>query len=256
MNEPEYRVHHTPGGDRGAEAIFLDPVCGMTVTASSDKTVEHQGRSYYFCSDKCQARFSAGSAQFLKPQMSPLHGPAAVVAGPAPDGKVYTCPMHPDIRQIWPGSCAKCGMALEPLLALSPNTASRVKADGSDKSIHLDQVHVGDILRVKPGDKIPVDGRVTDGHSNIDESMITGEPTPVEKITGSPVTAGTVNQTGSFLMRADKVGADTLLSHIVRMVSDASRTRAPIQKLADQVSAWFVPPVIGVAIAAFVIWAL
>ena len=111
-------------------------------------------------------------------------------------------------------------------------------------------------MRVKPGDKIPVDGLITSGHSNIDESMITGEPTPVEKTDGSRVTAGTVNQTGSFLMRADKIGADTLLSQIVRMVSEASRTRAPIQKLADQVSAWFVPAVIGIAVVAFVVWAL
>jgi Cu2+-exporting ATPase len=114
----------------------------------------------------------------------------------------------------------------------------------------------GYILRVKPGDKVPVDGLITDGHSNIDESMITGEPMPAEKATGSRVTAGTVNQTGSFLMRADKVGADTLLAQIVRMVSDASRTRAPIQKLADQVSAWFVPAVIGIAIMAFIVWAV
>lgn len=145
--------------------------------------------------------------------------------------------------------------AVESLLALAPNTALRIQPDGSEQEVHLDQVQVGDILRVKPGGKIPVDGTIASGHSNIDESMITGEPTPAEKADGDRVTAGTVNQTGSFLMRADKVGADTLLSRIVRMVSDASRTRAPIQKLADQVSAWFVPAVIAIAVVAFIVWA-
>ena len=151
---------------------------------------------------------------------------------------------------------SRTNAAVKSLLALAPNTALRIRPDGSDEEIHLNQVQVGDVLRVKPGDKIPVDGLITDGHSNVDESMITGEPTPAEKATGSRVTAGTVNQTGSFLLRADKVGADTLLSQIVRMVSDASRTRAPIQKLADQVSAWFVPAVMGIAVVAFIVWAI
>jgi heavy metal translocating P-type ATPase len=150
---------------------------------------------------------------------------------------------------------SRTNAAVQSLLALAPNTALRVAADGSEVEVHLGQVQVGDILRVKPGERVPVDGVITDGRSNIDESMITGEPMPVGKANGSRVTAGTVNQTGSFLMRADKVGADTLLSQIVRMVSEASRTRAPIQKLADQVSAWFVPAVIGIAVVAFVVWA-
>jgi Cu2+-exporting ATPase len=151
---------------------------------------------------------------------------------------------------------SRTNAAVKSLLALAPNTALRIKADGTEEEVHLDQVQVGDVLHVKPGDKVPVDGVLTSGHSNIDESMISGEPMPVEKAVGSRVTAGTVNQTGSFLMRAEKIGADTLLSQIVRMVSDASRTRAPIQKLADQVSAWFVPAVIVVAVVAFVIWAV
>jgi heavy metal translocating P-type ATPase len=151
---------------------------------------------------------------------------------------------------------SRTNVAVKSLLALAPNTALRVRPDGVEETVHLVQVRVGDILRVKPGDGVPVDGVITDGRSNIDESMITGEPLPVEKAGNSRVTAGTVNQTGSFLMRADKVGADTLLSQIVRMVSDASRTRAPIQKLADRVSAWFVPAVIGVAALAFAVWAL
>lgn len=146
--------------------------------------------------------------------------------------------------------------AIKSLLELAPNTALRVKSDGSEEEVHLDQVQVGDVLRVKPGGKVPVDGEVTDGHSNIDESMITGEPVPVEKKAGDKVTAGTVNQTGTFLLRANKVGADTLLSRIVQMVNDAGRSRAPIQKLADQVSGWFVPAVIAIAALAFAVWAI
>ena len=146
--------------------------------------------------------------------------------------------------------------AIKSLLELAPNTALRVKADGSEEEVHLDQVQVGDVLRVKPGGKVPVDGELTDGHSNIDESMITGEPLPVEKKLGDKVTAGTVNQTGTFLLRANKVGADTLLSRIVQMVNDAGRSRAPIQKLADQVSGWFVPAVMAIAVIAFAIWAI
>jgi heavy metal translocating P-type ATPase len=151
---------------------------------------------------------------------------------------------------------SRTNAAVRALLALAPNTALRVKPGGSEEEVPLDQVQVGDLLRVKPGDKVPVDGLITDGHSNVDESMISGEPTPAEKATGSRVTAGTVNQAGSFLMRADKIGADTLLAQIVHLVSDASRTRAPIQKLADQIAAWFVPAVIAIAIVAFTVWAV
>ncbi|MDP3841564.1 MAG: heavy metal translocating P-type ATPase [Oxalobacteraceae bacterium] len=146
--------------------------------------------------------------------------------------------------------------AIKSLLELAPNTALRIKPDGSEEEIHLDQVQVGDILRVKPGGKVPVDGEVVDGHSNVDESMITGEPVPVEKHDGDKVTAGTVNQTGSFSLRADKIGADTLLARIIQMVNEAGRSRAPIQKLADQVSGWFVPAVIAVGIVSFGVWAL
>ena len=151
---------------------------------------------------------------------------------------------------------SKTNSAIKSLLELAPNTAFRIKADGAEEEIHLDQVHVGDQLRVKPGGKVPVDGELVDGHSNIDESMITGEPVPVEKQLGSKVNAGTVNQLGSFVMRADKVGTDTLLARIVQMVNEAGRSRAPIQKLADQVSGWFVPAVIVVAVLAFIIWAM
>jgi Cu2+-exporting ATPase len=151
---------------------------------------------------------------------------------------------------------SKTNSAIKSLLELTPNTTFRIKSDGSEEEVSLNQVQVGDVLRVKPGGKLPVDGEVTDGHSYVDESMITGEPSPVAKQLGSKVTAGTVNQTGSFLLRADNVGATTLLSHIVKMVNDASRSRAPIQKLADQVSGWFVPAVIASAIIAFALWAI
>ena len=151
---------------------------------------------------------------------------------------------------------SKTNSAIKSLLELAPNTAFRMKPDGSEEEIHLDQVQVGDQLRVKPGGKVPVDGELVDGHSNIDESMITGEPVPVEKQLGSKVKAGTVNQLGSFVIRADKVGTDTLLARIVQMVNEAGRSRAPIQKLADQVSGWFVPAVIAVAVLAFLIWAM
>ena len=151
---------------------------------------------------------------------------------------------------------SRTNSAIKSLLELAPNTALRIKPDGTEEEIHLDQVQVGDTLRVKPGGKVPVDGEIVDGHSNLDESMITGEPVPVEKQLGSKVTAGTVNQTGTFLLRADKIGADTLLARIIHMVNEAGRSRAPIQKLADQVSGWFVPAVIAIGALSFVVWAL
>ncbi len=398
-------------GSKSVVAGYIDPVCGMSVTEKQGKTFEHRGTAYHFCSDRCKTKFIDNPTKYLKPQRESAPSATPSVSAAASADVIYTCPMHPEIRQLGPGNCPKCGMTLEPLvvgsqedtselddmgrrlwistalslpllivtmsefvpglnlhhwvgrewfnwaqaalgtpvvlwggwpfferawvsfkrwhlnmfsliglgtaaawsfsvvallwpqllpaafkmngiaplyfeaaavittlvilgqvlelrarsrtnaavkslLALAPNTALRIKPDGSEEEIHLDQVQVTDVLRVKPGDKVPVDGVITSGHSNVDESMITGEPIPVEKTGGSQVTAGTVNQTGSFLMRAEKIGADTLLSQIVRMVSDASRTRAPIQKLADQVSAWFVPTVIAFAIIAFIVWAV
>jgi Cu2+-exporting ATPase len=151
---------------------------------------------------------------------------------------------------------SRTSSAIRDLLHLAPNTAFRVKADGGDEEIPLERVAVGDTLRVKPGAKVPVDGVVTTGRSSVDESMLSGEPIPVEKVPGAGVTGGTVNQTGSFEMRAEKIGAETLLARIVQMVSEAARTRAPIQKLADLVSGWFVFAVIAVAIVAFAVWAI
>jgi Cu+-exporting ATPase len=145
--------------------------------------------------------------------------------------------------------------AIRALLDLAPKTARRVKDDGSDEEISLDTVQVGDRLRVRPGDKVPVDGVVLEGRSALDESMVTGESMPVTKEKDSRVIGGTINKSGSFVMRADKIGRDTLLSRIVQMVASAQRSRAPIQRLADQVSAWFVPTVIAIALIAFVAWA-
>ena len=150
---------------------------------------------------------------------------------------------------------AATGKAIRALLGLAPKMARRVQGD-TEEDIPLEHVHVGDLLRVRPGEKVPVDGAVVEGRSWIDESMITGEPVPVEKRQGEKVTGATVNGTGSLLMRAERVGRDTMLSQIVRMVAAAQRSRAPIQKLADQVSAWFVPSVIAVSLIAFVAWGL
>jgi len=148
----------------------------------------------------------------------------------------------------------KTSGAIKALLGLAPKTALKVKADGTDETVQVDSIQVGDLLRVRPGEKVPVDGELTEGKGNVDESMVTGEPMPVAKAVGSKVTAGTLNQTGGFVMRAEKVGADTLLSQIVHMVAAAQRSRAPIQRMADQVAGWFVPVVILVAALTFVAW--
>ena len=146
--------------------------------------------------------------------------------------------------------------AIKALLKLAPETARRLRADGTEEDVPLDHVHPGDLLRVRPGERVPVDGVVMEGSSFVDESMITGEPVPVEKAPGSRATGGTVNGTGAFVMKAERVGADTLLARIVKMVSEAQRSRAPIQRLADRVSAVFVPAVMAVAVVTFVVWAL
>jgi heavy metal translocating P-type ATPase len=396
-------LHSQPGVVK--DKLYIDPVCGMKVAADPTKSVDDNGVTYYFCSQKCIAKFRENPQQYLKPQ------PIKTANNSILPKTLYTCPMHPKIQQAGSGTCPICGMALEPmdatvqtdnvelntmtfrfwvslalsfpllfitmsefipglnlqyriglhtfnwlqavlatpvvlwggwpffvrgvasfktwnlnmfslillgtgsaflfsifallfpvmlpdafkmngmtplyfeaaaviitlvlmgqvlelrarsrtndaiksLLELAPNTAVRVNADDTEEEVNLDQVQVGDVLRVKPGGKIPVDGEVTDGHSNVDESMISGEPLPVEKKLGDKVSAGTVNQTGTFLLRADKVGANTLLSRIVQMVNDASRSRAPIQKLADQVSGWFVPTVIVISLIAFAVWSI
>ncbi|MCH8217470.1 MAG: heavy metal translocating P-type ATPase [Planctomycetes bacterium] len=149
---------------------------------------------------------------------------------------------------------ARTHAAIAMLLGLAPNTARIVRTDGTEEDIPLDQVQPGDTLRVRPGEKVPVDGTVIEGESNVDESMVTGEPTPVAKLSGDKLIGATVNGTGSVLMRAENVGSDTLLAQIIKMVAEAQRSRAPIQRLADRVAGYFVPAVVGVAVIAFVVW--
>ena len=146
------------------------------------------------------------------------------------------------------------GRAIRALLGLAPKTARRVAADGTEADVPLEEVQPGDLLRVRPGEKVPVDGIVTEGHSSVDESMISGEPVPVEKSTGDKVTGATVNGTGGLMMHAERVGSDTVLAQIVHMVAAAQRSRAPIQALADKVAGWFVPGVILIAVLAFAVW--
>jgi len=147
------------------------------------------------------------------------------------------------------------GSAIRALLNLAPKTARRITESGEDQVITIDQVHLGDRLRIRPGDGIPVDGAVLEGHGAVDESMVTGESMPVEKFPGEKLIGGTVNGTGALVMRADKVGSETMLARIVAMVAEAQRSRAPIQRLADDVSAWFVPAVVLIAALAFAVWA-
>jgi Cu+-exporting ATPase len=393
-------THSHPAGAPEADGGAVDPVCGMTVDPhTSPHRHQHQGRTYYFCSAGCRAKFAADPAKYLGPREDE----------PVAEGTVYTCPMHPEVRQIGPGSCPICGMALEPevataetgpnpeladmrrrlwigaaltapvfllemgshlaglhgavgrvaanwfelalatpvvlwagapffvrgyrslvtrnlnmftliamgigvawaysivatlapglfppafrghdgavatyfeaaavitvlvlvgqvlelrareqtsgairaLLDLTPKTARRVGADGGEDDVPLDAVVVGDTLRVRPGETVPVDGTITDGRSAIDESTVTGEAMPVSKGPGEAVIAGSLNTSGGFLMRAEKVGRDTMLARIVQMVAAAQRSRAPIQRLADRVSGWFVPLVIAVALIAFASW--
>ncbi|HET7490499.1 MAG TPA: heavy metal translocating P-type ATPase [Bradyrhizobium sp.] len=386
----------------GPEAnVAIDPVCGMRVAREGAKhRFEYRGHEYFFCSDRCRERFRSQPEKFLEPKEA---------EPPAPAGTVYTCPMHPEIKQVGPGSCPICGMALEPeqvsldqgpdpelidmtrrfwialvltlpvfaiemgshlgfahlvprswsiwisfvlstpvvlwagapffvrgfdslltrnlnmftliamgtgaaylysviatlapqlfppafrdmhgavavyfeaaavitvlvllgqvlelrarertsgairaLLGLAPKTARRITGHG-EEDVAIEEIAVGDLLRVRPGEKIPVDGLVTEGHSPVDESMVTGESMPVWKTEGSRVIGGTVNQSGGLVLRAEKVGRDTMLSRIVDMVARAQRSRAPIQRLADRVAGWFVPAVIATAIAAFIAWVM
>jgi Cu+-exporting ATPase len=392
-------AHSCCGGKHDAAKTAIDPVCGMKIDPATAKhRLAYMGQDYFFCSARCRERFQAEPEKFLKPREPE---PAA------PAGTIYTCPMHPEIRQVGPGSCPICGMALEPeqvslddapdpelidmvrrfwialvltlpvfalemgghiglghlvpqgwsnwisfalatpvvlwagapffergwmslktrnlnmftliamgtgvawlysvvgtlapnlfppafrdmhgavavyfeaaavitvlvllgqvlelraraqtsgairaLLGLAPKTARRITAQG-DEDVAIDAIAVGDRLRVRPGEKIPVDGVVIEGRSSVDESMVTGESMPVSKAEGAAVIGGTVNQSGGLVVRAAKVGRDTMLSRIVDMVAKAQRSRAPIQRLADQVAGWFVPAVIAAAVLAFAAW--
>jgi Cu+-exporting ATPase len=150
----------------------------------------------------------------------------------------------------------RTGAALKALLGLVPKTARRIAADGSEADVPLDDVRVGDVLRVRPGEKVPVDGVVQSGQSHVDESMLTGEPMPVAKASNDPLTGGTVNQDGALIMRAQKVGDATMLAQIVALVAQAQRSKAPLQRVADKVAAWFVPGVVSIALLAFALWAV
>ncbi|MGE5176303.1 MAG: heavy metal translocating P-type ATPase [Hyphomicrobiales bacterium] len=405
---------HAPGAPRPAVlppdsgARERDVVCGMSVDPARAIHLEHEGRTYYFCCEGCRTKFRNDPARYLAP------APAAKRPSGARDSSkaIYTCPMHPEVRQIGPGSCPKCGMALEPLtitldeeenheltdmtrrfwigvlltvpllaltmgehvpflnlgalipprlftlvqlalatpvvlwcgwpflvravqsvatrslnmftligvgvtvayvysvvaalvpgifpagfrghggevavyfeaaaaivvlvllgqvlelrarsrtgtairalLGLAPKTARRVR-DGREEDVPLEDVQAGDLLRVRPGEKVPVDGEVVEGRSSVDESMITGESVPVEKAAGDRVIGATVNATGSFVMKALRVGSETTLARIVQMVADAQRSRAPVQKLADRVSGYFVPTVVAISVLTFAIWGL
>ena len=167
---------------------------------------------------------------------------------------IVTLVMVGEVMQL--RAMGQTSQAIRQLLSLAPNTALRIAADGSEKEVSLNDVQVGDRLRVRPGEKVPVDGAVVEGTSNVDESMITGEPVPVPKKPGERVTAATINATGSLVIRADRVGADTLLARIVHMVAQAQRTRAPVQRLADLVATYFVQTVIGIAILTAIAWGL
>jgi Cu+-exporting ATPase len=390
--------------------MATDPICGMTVDEKTARSAVRDGVNSFFCSEGCRRTFLGEATPDKQPSCCSSHRPAAA-AGPARADAIYTCPMHPEIEQIGPGACPKCGMDLEPktiqagagdddpelrgmarrfwiaaaltlpvfllsmlpmagvpvdrmlgqtasrwlqlllatpvvlwagwpffdrgfrsfvtghlnmftliaigtsaaylssvaamlfpqfiphqfrhdggvpvyfeaaaviitlvllgqllelrarhrtgaaireLLSLAPPLA-RVVRDGQEQEVPLDGVHVGDVLRVRPGEKIPVDGRLKEGESSVEESMITGEPMPVEKRPGDTVIGGTLNQTGGFLMVADKVGQDTMLSRIIGMVADAQRSRAPIQKVADSVAGYFVPAVLAIAALTFLVWAI
>jgi Cu+-exporting ATPase len=399
-------AHACCGGQHGGEkeAAAIDPVCGMKVDRATAKhRFSYNGQDYFFCGARCRERFAAEPEKFLKIREAESKSELE-----APAGTIYTCPMHPEVRQVGPGSCPICGMALEPeqvslddapdpelkdmtrrfwialaltlpvfvlemgghfglmhlvppawsnwisfvlstpvvlwagapffergwkslltrnlnmftliamgtgvaylysvvatlapqlfppafrdmhgavavyfeaasvitvlvllgqvlelraraqtsgairaLLGLAPKTARRV-ADHGDEDVAIDVIAVGDRLRVRPGEKIPVDGVVIEGHTAVDESMVTGESMPVSKGEGDRLIGGTVNQSGGLIMRAEKIGRDTMLARIVDQVAKAQRSRAPIQRLADQVAGWFVPAVILAALLAFVAWA-
>jgi Cu+-exporting ATPase len=408
------RAAPVPATPEARAGLAKDLVCGMTVDpANAAGSFDYAGRTYYFCSKGCLARFQQNPASYVKADEPGRAAGDSIAAGKGrPDTREYTCPMDPEVRQIGPGACPKCGMALEPvdvtadegsnpelddmtrrfrwslvltapillvmvfdmlpgqplsqwisaraivwaqfllatpvvvwggwpffvrgwaslvnrhlnmftlialgvgaaytfsvvaalapglfphsfrhggevavyfepaavivvlvllgqvlelrarsqtssairkLLGLTPTTARRVEEGGVESDVPLERVHVGDRLRVRPGERVPVDGVIDEGATSVDESMVTGEPIPVEKAGGSRVTGGTVNGTGTFVMRAERVGSDTLLAQIVRLVGEAQRSRAPIQRLADTVSGWFVPIVVLVSIITFGVWAL
>ncbi|MDZ4803222.1 MAG: heavy metal translocating P-type ATPase [Bryobacteraceae bacterium] len=204
------------------------------------------------------AAFLYSIAAALFPQLFPEsfrdHHTGAIAVYFEPAAVIITLVLLGQVLELRARS--RTSSALKSLLGLAPKTARIIRSEGSEEDIGIDQVKPGDLLRVRPGEKVPVDGLVKEGISSLDESMVTGESIPVSKEPGSQVTGGTVNGTGSLVMQAERVGADTLLSQIVRLVGEAQRSRAPIQRLADSVAGWFVPAVIAVAVITFVLWAV
>ena len=186
------------------------------------------------------------------PSSRGMHGEVAVYFEAA--AAIVTLVLLGQVLEL--GARSRTNAAIRALLNLAPKMARRIEEDGEEKDVPLDRIQPGDRLRVRPGEKVPVDGVVLDGASNVDESMVTGEPMPVEKGPGAKLIGATLNGTGSIVMRAERVGSETMLSRIVQMVASAQRSRAPVQKLADQVSGWFVPAVVAIAIATFVVWYL
>jgi Cu+-exporting ATPase len=204
------------------------------------------GAAYLFSAAASVLPASAFPAPFLEHGAPPVYFEAAAV--------IVELVLLGQILEL--RARGRASGAIRALLRLAPKTARRVEPEGREHDVEIEQVRPGDLLRVRPGEKIPVDGTVVSGSSSVDESMVTGEPIPVEKREGDRVTGATLNGTGGFVMRADRVGQDTLLSRIVRMVMDAQRTRAPIQRLADRVSGWFVPGVVLAAALSFAAWSL
>ena len=198
----------------------------------------------------CYSVIAAIAPQYFPPQFRDPHGGVALYFEAA--AVITVLVLLGQVLEL--RAREQTGSAIRALLNLAPKTARRMRDNGNDEEIPLEQVQIGDRLRVRPGDSVPVDGVVIEGHSAVDESMVTGESMPVEKEQGTKVIAGTINGTGGLIMRAEKVGSDTMLARIVHMVAEAQRTRAPIQRLADIVSAWFVPAVILVAVVAFILW--
>jgi P-type Cu+ transporter len=190
--------------------------------------------------------------QLFPPQFRDIHGGVAVYFEAA--AVITVLVLLGQVLEL--RARAATSGAIRALLELAPKTARRLRQDDSDEDVPFDELAVGDRLRVRPGEKIPADGSIIDGHSSVDESLVTGEPMPVAKSPGDGVIAGTLNQSGGFIMRADKVGRDTLLAQIVQMVAAAQRSQAPIARLADRVASWFVPLVIAIAVAAFVVWSV
>jgi Cu+-exporting ATPase len=195
---------------------------------------------------------ATGFPQIFPPAFRGMHGPPDVYFEAA--AAITTLVLFGQVLELRARS--RTSAAIRDLLDLSPKTARLMTADGAEKDVPLETIKPGDRLRVRPGEKIPIDGDVLNGTSAVDESMITGESIPVAKSAGAKVIGATVNGTGSFTMRATRVGSETMLAQIVHLVSQAQRTRAPIQRLADRVAAWFVPAVIAIAVLTFIVWAL